>query len=68
MCYFRPALAAVPVVCLRAVVLGHHLDELARQGRVLGLSYPEIRRRFISVLLLFDVLLYICEFILRGFQ
>lgn len=55
-----PALAAVPVVGLRAVVLRHHLHELARQRRVLSLSYPQIRRRFIRVLLLLDVLLYVC--------
>lgn len=38
-----PALAAISVVGLRAVVLRHHLHELARQRRVLCLSYPQIR-------------------------
>ena len=56
-----PALAAVPVVRLRAVVLRHHLHELARQRRVLRLSYPQIRWRFIRVLFLLDILLYVCE-------
>lgn len=37
-----PVLATVPVIRLRAVVLRHNLNELARQGRVLCLSYPQI--------------------------
>lgn len=59
-----PVFAPVPIVGLRAVVLGHNLDELAREGRVLCLSYPEIRRRFVRVLLLFDILLYVWNVII----
>lgn len=55
-----PTFAPVPVVGLRAVVLCHHFDELARQRRVLCLSYPQVRRRFVRMLFLFDVLLYVC--------
>lgn len=55
-----PAFATIPVVRLRTVVLGHHFDELARQRRVLRLSYPQVGRRFVRMLVLFDVLLYVC--------
>ena len=52
-----PVLAALPVVGLRAVVLRHDLDELARERRVLGLADAEVGRGLVDGLLGLDVLL-----------
>lgn len=53
-------LAPFTVVRLRPVVLGHDFDKLARQRRVLSLAYPQIRRWFVRLLFVFDVLLDHC--------
>ena len=51
------SLAALAVVGLRPIVLGHDFDKLARQRRVLRLAYPQVRRRFVRLLLMFNILL-----------
>lgn len=51
-------LTPLPVIGLCPIVLRHHLDEFPGQRRMLGLAYPQVRRRFVRVLLLLDVLLY----------
>jgi len=51
------SLAALAVIGLRPIVFGHDFDKLARQRRVLRLAYPQVRRRFVRLLLMFNVLL-----------
>lgn len=53
-----PSLTPLSVIGLRPIVFRHHLDELPGKRRVLRLAYPQIRRRFVRVLLLLDILLY----------
>lgn len=48
--------APLSVVSLGPIVLGHHLDELTRQRRVLCLPYPEIGIGLVRLLLLLNVL------------
>lgn len=48
--------ASFSVVSLSPVVLGHHLDEFARQRRVLCLPYPQIGVGLIRLLFLLNVL------------
>lgn len=55
-----PSLTPFSVIGLRSIVLRHHFDELPRKRRMLCLAYPQIRRRFVRVLFLLDILFYHC--------
>ena len=50
--------AALTIVRLGAIVLRHDFDEFPGERRVLRFAYSQIGRRFIRLLLMFDVLLY----------
>lgn len=55
-----PPFATLPVVRLRAVIFGHYFDKFTAESRMLCFTNPEICIRFITLLLLLDILFYHC--------